>query len=371
MRGAMAGSTAITTFQNPAKALAVAALAMVALLPCACSRGMGGFPAWINDPIVPGYSAALLDMGERYSSVLETHGEPDEVREEGKLHQAFYGGIDSPGEDTATWTLVVVLRDDGDGVLDGEDTVASLELSGGYRGRTPEDLGLGSTAEEIEARLGPCEASSTSLGLEGEELRLLSYPSRGVDFLVSASRGTVTVIVTPPGGLEPVVEEGRAPTSGEPFGLYGREPVVPGRSMAGITLGEDLGSVRSKIGVPGDWGATSVGLLYLAYTQGGGPWKMALYLEDVDENGKPSAPDRVVSICVREPYAGKTRGGVGIGSTRSQVISEFGRAEREYRSVHLGEETVFLEYRRRGIVFAVNAMIGLVVEMDVVFPDST
>lgn len=360
---------------NPPARLLLPLTALLAVLvaaiffPWGCSGRGQGHPAWLDDPIVPGYSAALVDIGERYSSIARDHGEPEEVRGEGKLHHLFYGRIDPSSQaGPATWTLVIVLKDDGDGVLDGEDAVASLEISGDYRGRTPEDLGLGSGQEEIEARLGPPEASSTSLGEEGEELRLLSYPSRGIDFLVSPSRGTITVIVTPPGGLEPIVEEAQAPAAGDPFGPCSQEPVVPGHSLAGITLGEDLAAVRNRLGEPGNWGSTGEGLLYLAYTQGNGPWRMALYLEDSDGNGKPSAPDRVVSICVREPYSGKTKGGVGIGSPRARVLSEFGRADLEYRSQHLGEETIFMEYHRRGMIFAVNALSGLVVEIDVVRP---
>lgn len=354
---------------DPALPFALLAILLISAINCSCSGGSEACPAWKKDPVVPGYSAALLGIGDRLNSVLETHGEPEEVREERRFHHAFYGRLETEGRSgPAEWSLVVVLRDDGDGTLDGEDLVVSLEVSGDYQGRTPEDLGLGSTGEEIEARLGPCEATSTSLTEEGEELRLLSYPTRGIDFLVSPTKGAVTLIVTPPGGLNPIVEESPIPAATDPFGPYGREPVLPGRSMAGITLGEELSSVRQKMGEPGNWGATGEGLLYLAYTQGNGPWKLTLYLEDSDGNSRPSAPDLVVSICVREPYAGRTRGGVGIGSSRSQVLSEFGRAELEYRSPHLGEDTIFLEYPRRGIVFAVNAMTGLVVEIDVVKP---
>ncbi len=353
---------------NAAKAAIVLAV-ILSLTHFSCKGSGNAIPAWKEDPIVPGHSAALLFIGDRYGSALLAIGEPDQTREEGKVHSAYYDRLEpSRRHGPAEWSLVVVLRDDGDGTLDGEDVVVSLEVSGDYQGRTPEDLGLGSTGEEIEARLGPCEATSTSLTEEGEELRLLSYPTRGIDFLVSPTKGAVTIIVTPPGGLNPILEESPIPAATDPFGPYGREPVLPGHSMAGITLGEELSSVRQKLGEPGSWGNTGEGLLYLAYTQGHGPWRLALYLEDSDGSGKPSAPDRVVSICVREPYAGKTKGGVGIGSSRSQVISEFGRADQEYRSPHRGEETIFLEYHHRGIVFAINAMSGLVVEMDVTNP---
>ena len=311
---------------------------------------------------------AYIDIGDPFSAVQEVHGDPDEHRRDGGYLYAYYGrtgeegGIDAP----ASWLLVVTLYDQGNGYLDPEDEVGAVEVSGPYRGRTSGGVGIGSTAQDIEGEFGACRSISSSSAPGGGELLLYSYAARGVEFLVSPSEGVVTVMVTAYGGLRPVREgEGEDEGQGGLFGAHQGDPIVPGRSAAGIDIGDDFHVARRIYGPPDASGSTTEGLVYAAYTGGYGPWKLTLYLEDTDGDDGLGDFDVVVSICLRHPYAGKTPKGARIGALQADVLKEFGTPQRQSTAMHQGEQTTIMEYNSTGIVFAVKTTTGEVIEIDV------
>ena len=348
-------------------------LLLAGALPCACGRERKPARTWDRDPIVPGYSLADIDIGDPFSEVQAAHGDPDEHRREGRYIYAYYerlregGGLDDP----YSWHLVVTLYDQGNGYLDPEDEVGAIEVSPPYAGLTSGGIGMGSTAEEVEGEFGKCLNRSTTLGPEGEELTLYSYPERGVDFLVSSRAGVVTVVVTAYGGLRQLEEGEAGDREGEGvFGPYQGAPIVPGKSAAGINIGDDYAVVKKMYGLPDTSGFTTEGMVFATYTGGHGSWKLNVYFEDRDGNKTLGDYDAVLSICVRAPYSGKTPKGVGIGSTQAQVIREFGKPQRETTLMHQGEQTNILEYNSKGIVFAVSSLSQVVVEIDVNPPSS-
>ncbi|WP_287155468.1 hypothetical protein [Candidatus Solincola tengchongensis] len=348
--------------------IATAAMAaMLSLALSACGNGGKGLHSWERDPIVPGYSAADIEIGSAFSAVLEVHGEPEEHRRDGGYLYAYYGRTRQEGkiDDPASWILVVTLYDQGNGSRDPEDEVGAVEVSSPYAGRTSGGVGIGSTAGEVEEEFGPCPNVSTSTTDYGE-LLLYSYADRGVEFLISPSEGVVTVIVTAYGGLRPVEEMPGEGMRGEGiFGSHRADPILPGHSAAGIGIGSDFRSVRELYGPPDSSGHTTEGLVYATYTGGYGTWKLTVYLEDRDKGKGLDDFDTVVSICLRHPYAGRTPKGVGIGSAQVEVIKEFGTPERQTNGLHQGEQAIILEYNTKGIVFALRSTTGEVMEIDV------
>lgn len=338
-----------------------------------CGRERKPAPTWDRDPIVPGYSLADIDIGKPFSEVQAVHGDPDDHRKEGRYIYAYYGRLREGGgiDDPCSWRLVVTLYDQGNGYLDPGDEVGAVEVSAPYAGMTSGGIGMGSTAEEVEGEFGKCPNRSTTTGPEGEALTLYSYPERGVDFLVSDRRGVVTVVVTAYGGLRQLEdEEGDVRDREGVFGPYQGAPIVPGKTAAGVNLGDEFQVVKKMYGLPDASGFTTEGLVYATYTGGHGSWKLSLYFEDRDHNKALGDYDVVLSICVRAPYSGKTPKGVGIGSTQAQVIREFGKPERQTTLMHQGEQTSIMEYNAKGIVFATSALSGVVVEIDVNPPSS-
>ncbi|WP_287155540.1 hypothetical protein [Candidatus Solincola tengchongensis] len=347
---------------------AVAALAaLLALAVSACGNGREDLHSWERDPIVPGYSAADIEIGSAFSAVLEVHGEPEEHRRDGGYLYAYYGRTRQGGkiDDPASWILVVTLYDQGNGYLDPDDEVGAVEVSSPYAGRTSGGVGIGSTAGEVEEEFGSCPNVSTS-STEYGELFLYSYADRGVEFLISSLEGVVTVMVTAYGGLRPVEEKSGEGASAEGiFGSHRADPILPGQSAAGIGIGADFRSVREIYGPPDSSGHTTEGLVYATYTGGYGTWKLTVYLEDRDKGKGLDDFDTVVSICLRHPYAGRTPKGVGIGSSQAEVIKEFGTPERQTAGLHQGEQVTVLEYNTKGIVFALRSTTGEVTEIDV------
>lgn len=343
-------------------------LLILALALSACGRREQDQGGWLDDPIVPGYSAAEIEMGSSFSAVLEVHGEPEDRRKEGSYLYAYYqrtregGGIDDP----ASWLLVVTLYDQGNGYLDPEDEVGAVEVSSPYAGKTSGGVGIGSTAQDVEGEFGPCPVVSTTASPEGGELLVYSYMDRGVEFVLSEEGKVLTVMVTAYGGLRPAEERSGGGEGAEGvFGSHRSDPILPGQSAAGIRIGDEFLIVRELYGDPDVQGSTTEGLVYAAYTGGYGTWKLAVYLEDRDKGDSLDDFDVVVSISLRFPYAGRTPKGVGIGSLQSDVIREFGAPENQNTALHQGEQTTILEYNSKGIVFAVRTASAEVVEIDV------
>jgi hypothetical protein len=341
----------------------VTALAFVS-----CGGEEGGVADWRRDPIVPGYSMAEVNIGDTFSAVRAVHGDPNGSRRDRGYIFAYYGRLSPQGDIDApeVWNLVVTLYDNGNGYLDDGDEVGAVEVSGDYQGKTAGGNGLGSPASRLEEEFGSCPGVSEAGEVNEEKLTLYSYSERGVEFLVSEDRGVITVMVTAYGGLRPVEEEEEGEEGqGGLFGAHQSDPIVPGRSVAGINVGDEFARVKELYGKPDSTGVTTEGWVYATYTGGFGSWKLNLYLEDKDGGGALDDYDVVVSISVRHPYAGKTAGGVGVGSPQAEVVREFGTPERQTSMWHQGEETLIMEYNSKGLVFAVNAASLTVVEVDV------
>lgn len=344
------------------------ALAILAMLVAACGGGGESLASWENDPIVPGYSVAEVNVGDPFSAVQEIHGDPVENRKDGGYLYAYYGRTQEGGrtDDPASWRMVVVLYDNGNGYLDVEDEVGAVEISAPYYGLTSGGVGIGSTKEEIEEEFWPCEDTASAQDPGGKELLLCSYSDIGVEFLLVENEGVITFVITADGGLRPMEsDENGGDAQGGLFGQYEAAPIVPGQTVAGINVGDEFQTVKEKYGGPDSSGFTTEGLVYATYTGGYGSWKLNVYLEDTDENDSLGDFDTVVSISVRMPYVGKTAAGVGIGSPSSNLLKEFGPPERQNTSLHQGEEITIIEYNSKGIVFAVKATDGLVMEIDV------
>jgi hypothetical protein len=349
----------------------ITTMALVILLAAgisACSSGGDNARQWQDDPIVPGYSMAEVNIADPFSAVQAIHGDPAENRREGGYIYVYYYRLQEEGEldDPGTWNLVVTLYDNGNDYLDPEDEVGAIEVFPPYSGQTSGENGLGSSAGDLEEEFGPCESISESTGPNNERLQLYSYIDRGVEWLLSRRDGVVTVLVTAYGGLRPVEDaDDGDEAQGGLFGIFEAAPIVPGQTVAGINIEDDFITVEEKYGSPDSTGFTTEGLVYATYTGGYGAWKLNVYLEDKDQNNSLGDFDTVVSVGVRSPYVGTTAGGVGIGSPQSAITKEFGAPERESIMSHLGEEAKILEYNTRGIVFAVKATSGEVVEIDV------
>lgn len=353
-------------FLRAAALLALACLAAFSSTAC----GGGGVPecTWENDPIVPGYSVADINIGDPFSAVQEVHGDPDEHRKDGGYLYAYYGRLHEEGgiDDPAAWRLVVTLYDQGNGYLDAGDEVGAVEVSSPYRGMTSGSVGIGSTPQQVEEEFGGCRNISSASSPAGGELLLYSYAERGVEFLISPRDGVVTVVITAYGGLRPVQEgEEGGEGQGGLFGTHQTDPIIPGKSAAGISVGDEFRAVRRIYGSPDNAGSTTEGLVYATYTGGYGSWKLTLYLEDTDQSDSLGDFDSVVSICLRSPYAGKTPKGVSIGSLQADVLKEFGAPQSQTTAMHQGEQTTIMEYNSSGIVFAVKTTTGEVIEIDV------
>lgn len=348
---------------------ALVALMLLSITVAACVGGGEDLSAWDHDPIVPGYSAADVNIGDPFSAVQEVHGEPDENLEDGGYHYAYYGRTSEGGRinDPASWRLVITLYDDGNGYLDAADEVGAIEVSSPYHGLTAGGVGMGSPIGDVEAEFGTCENVTDTRSPEGKRIMVYSYSQRGVEFLISPPDGVITVLITAYGGMQPVEEEGgnSGEAQGGLFGTYSSQPIIPGQTAAGINVGDEFQSVEEKYGGPDNTGFTTEGLVYATYTGGYGTWKLNVYMEDMDQNEDLGDFDEVVSISVRHPYEGRTPQGVGIGSPSSDVLTEFGSPERQSIVMHQGEELTIMEYNSRGIVFAVNSNSGQVVEIDV------
>jgi len=349
--------------------LAFTVLVVLAVTVTACGGGSGeDLSAWDRDPIVPGYSMADVNIGDPYSAVQEIHGEPEENLKNGGYFYAYYGRTREGGniDNAASWRLVVTLYDGGNGYLDAGDEVGAIEVSTPYYGLTSGGVGIASTPGDVEGEFGPCESITETQGPEGEKLQLYSYSQKGVEFLIAPKDGVITVVVTAYGGLRPVEEEGGdGDAQGGLFGVNGSAPIIPGQTIAGINVGDEFRTVKEKYGGPDSTGFTTEGLVYATYTGGYGPWKLNVYMEDMDKNDALGDFDIVVSISVRHPYAGKTPKGVGIGSPSADALKEFGSPQRQSDASYQGEDLTILEYNSKGIVFATKAPSGEVVEIDV------
>ncbi len=356
------------------RALCGAALTVL-LFAAALAGGCGGGGPDTSGPeygpVVPGYSLAWVNIDSTPAEVSEVLGGPDETRSgDGYIH-AFYGRIAEGGEQDApgAWNYVVVFQDDGDGEPGEGDRVGQVEASAPYHGTTVNGNGLESTPRDFFNELGECDGVSRA-EYGGQTYVTYVFSRRGFAF-VARGEGEdaeiVTLMVTSRGGLAPSRRKGKEyrEAVGDIFRATKTEPVLPGSACAGIGIGDNFLWVKELYGLPNLSGSLGEGLVFASYTGGTGSWKLNLYLEDTDGDGKPGDYDAVISVGVRSPYAGKTPKGTGIGSRQGDVIKEFGPPEFEDQRIIGGESINIWQYPSRGVVFAITAASGEVVEIDV------
>lgn len=320
-------------------------------------------------PIVPGYSLARLDIDTPYSSVREVYGDPDEYNYKDGYIYAYYQRIneDAARDDPEAWHLVVVLNDQGNHDLDDADVVGQIEVSAPYYGITSNGNGLDSTPQELLDEFGQFDGSSVA-EFHGKSYRTYTFSKRGFEFMeAEEDQRVVTLMVTPLGGLKPAQSSGKkyVESNGDVFKATRNEPVVPGSSLAAINIGDNFVWVKDLYGLPNLTGNLGEGLVSATYTGGMGSWKLNVYLEDTDQDEKPSDFDPVISIAVRASYEGKTPKGVSIGSKKADVTREFGPPEIEEGGSMGGEAVIIWQYTSRGIVFAINTATDAVTEIDV------
>jgi hypothetical protein len=354
----------------------VLALALVVLAPAlACTPGCGRRSPDTSGPeyapIVPGYALAGVDMETPFREVRQRMGEPDEhYYQSGYIH-AFYGRLKERAslDDPEAWHFVLTFLDDGDRELGDDDAVGQVEAGAPYHGTTVNGNGLESTPQDFVNELGEYDGASRA---EYGDATYVTYTfaRRGFGLVAREEEGgqrIVTLIVTPHGGLKPAREKGKEyeEAVGDIFRDTGNEPVLAGASCAGIDIGDNFLWVKDLYGLPNLSGSLGEGLCYASYTGGTGGWKLNIYLEDTDGDRAPGDFDPVISIGVRAPYAGRTPKGTGIGSRQTDVTKEFGPPEFEEKR-NIGGDTINIwQYQTKGIVFAVNAATGEVVEIDV------
>ncbi len=327
-----------------------------------------------SDPLVPGYSAARISIGADYATVKALYGEPECTQTQEGYVTVFYQStgryedlVPCDGR-PAAWHLVFVLYDDPrDGIAGDTDKVASIEVAEPYTGKTAGGVGLGSDRSAVEEEFGSPEQTTAFATVNPDALiTTCFYPSRGTDFLLEENGGVLMVVITEIGGLKPqIISAGN--TSLNPGGISGPAfsgPVVPGAEMAGILMGAYYQDVKALYGSPDAQGSSSEGYVTAAYTGGSGNWKLYVYFEDLEKDGKLGDYDTVISINVTAPYGGKTPKGNGIGSKQAGVESEFGTPLLTYSNFRLGTEMKVWEYTTKGIVFAFDPT-GAVVEIDV------
>lgn len=329
-----------------------------------------GGPGPESEPLVPGYSAAGINIGADYATVKALYGEPEYTRTQEGYVTIFYqttGRYEAlaPGDERpAAWHLVFILYDEPrGGIADEGDTVVSIEVAEPYLGKTAGGIGLGSDRPALEEEFGPPDQTAV-LATENPDAVITTcfYPGRGVDFLVEEKTGVITAI----GGPKPQVisPDTTCPNPGGIAGPAFSGPVIPGAELAGIPMGAYYQHVKSFYGSP-DAQGSSDGYVTAAYTGGSGNWKLYLYFEDLERDGKLGDYDTVISINVTAPYAGKTAKGNGIGSKQMSVEKEFGAPLLKYSNFRSGREMQVWEYTTKGIVFAFDTATGAVVEIDV------
>ncbi len=345
---------------------------LAALVVTAAGCG-GGEPDHAGDPdyapIVPGYSLAGLDIDATFATAREAYGDPEVSEYRDGYIYSYFLRLNDTGkrDDPETWHLVVVFHDNGNFELDDADTIGQIEVSAPYYGTTSGGNSMESTPEELIGEFGQFDGSSET-EYNGQAYIAYTFSKRGVEFLEAKKDGrVVTMVVTPIGGLKPATGMGKqyAVASGDIFKVTGTEPIVAGTSLAGISIGDNYVWVKDNYGLPNLTGFMGEGLVSATYTGGTGGWKLNVYLQDQDLDEKPSDYDTVISVAVRSPYAGKTAKGVGIGSKQADVSKEFGPAEILDEGNMGGESAIIWQYPSKGIVFAMDAATGLVVEVDV------
>lgn len=140
-------------------------------------------------PILPGQTAAGINVGDEFRTVKEKYGGPDSTgfTTEGLVYATYTGGY-------GPWKLNVYLEDrDGNNALGDFDTVVSISVRSPYAGRTPRGVGISSSSADAVKEFGPPERQS-NVQHQGEELTILEYNTKGIVFAARAASGEIVEI---------------------------------------------------------------------------------------------------------------------------------------------------------------------------------
>jgi hypothetical protein len=149
----------------------------------------GVFGIYQQAPIIPGQSAAGINIGDEFQAVKEKYGNPDDSGSttEGLVFATYTWGYGS-------WKLNVYLEDkDKNSSLGDYDTVVSISVRNPYQGKTPKGTGIGTLEAAVTKEFGVPQNQTTSQH-QGEETRILEYNTRGIVFALSMPSGLVQEI---------------------------------------------------------------------------------------------------------------------------------------------------------------------------------
>jgi len=149
----------------------------------------GLFGEFASAPIVPGQTAAGINVGDEFQSVKKKYGGPDSTgfTTEGLVYATYTGGY-------GAWKLNVYMEDmDQNDSLGDFDIVVSISVRLPYEGKTPKGVGIGSPSSDVSTEFGPAERQSIAMH-QGEELIIMEYNSRGIVFAVNSASSQVVEI---------------------------------------------------------------------------------------------------------------------------------------------------------------------------------
>jgi hypothetical protein len=117
-------------------------------------------------------------------------------------------------------------------------------------------------------------------------------------------------------------DKGTEPTEEGGIGI-----IVPGKGIEGINLGDSKDDVKQKLGTPSEAGlADGIYRSWLVYDYFEGP-HAGLSVYFIEEDNTSYGPiDELVAVA---PYSGKTREGIGLGTTLNDVHKIYGKPKNE------------------------------------------
>jgi len=140
-------------------------------------------------PIVPGQTAAGINVGDEFQSVERKFGSPDSTgfTTEGLVYATYTGGY-------GAWKLNVYMEDmDKNDSLGDFDIVVSISVRLPYEGKTPKGVGIGSPSADVLTEFGTPERQTIAM-YQGEELIIMEYNSLGIVFAVNSASSQVVEI---------------------------------------------------------------------------------------------------------------------------------------------------------------------------------
>lgn len=149
----------------------------------------GLFGIYDSAPILPGQTAAGINVGDEFRTVRDIYGDPDSTgfTTEGLVYATYTGGY-------GPWKLNVYLEDkDKDNTLGDFDLVVSISVRHPYAGRTPKGVGISSSSADAVKEFGPPEKQS-DVKHQGEDLTIMEYNSKGIVFAARTASGEIVEI---------------------------------------------------------------------------------------------------------------------------------------------------------------------------------